>query len=414
MSPSGRRWLWGMIAVALGVRLVIAFATEGVYFDIESMRLIGAELDDRPLQIYGLLNDQPGVEGYEVTRWPYGPVFFLWIAVAWVVDEASPLAFHGLVSVPSIAADVAIAWCVQHFLGLRGAGERARLAGAGLVLLGPAFAVVSGYSGQIDSVAIAPAALALVVWSTPGFGRRALWAGLLIGLGAAIKTPPLLMLLALLPSARSPREAVTLVAAAVAVPAAALAPFFVADPTGAATILGYGGGPGQGGLSLLVQPALAGEWLTSEPLHLSSASETLYDNSSLVALPALAATGVFLLWSRPAPVDATVVLWLAVYTFLPNFFPNYIVWGLPFFIMAGHLRKVGLLQLLCVVPALMLYTKPWPDETIAFVYVPLMVALFMVWVVALALLVRRIVISRRKHPTGVLQPLSEPPVLART
>src|SRR5207302_10782054 len=105
-----------------------------------------------------------------------------------------------------IAADAAIAWLVQAGLGRAGASDRTRLSACALVALGPAFALISGMHGQIDSVAILPAVLALVVWERGG-SRRALAAGLLIGRAASIKTAPGLMVLALLPSVRSRREA---------------------------------------------------------------------------------------------------------------------------------------------------------------------------------------------------------------
>jgi hypothetical protein len=406
-----------MIAVGTAVRLVIAFTTFGVPFDVESQRLVGAHLDDRPLEVYGLLSGQAFVGDDAVNRWPYPPGFFPFIAIAWAIDKATALPFHGLTAVPSIAADAGIAWAVQHFLGLRGATERVRLAGAGLVALGAAFGTVSGYVGQIDPVAFLPAVLALVVWETPGMRRRALVAGLLIGLGAAVKTVPLLLLVALVPTVRSPREGVTLVTAALAVPAAALAPFFLADPSGTATILSYSGGPGLGGLSLLVEPSLAGDWLTNNtPLELSSASEALYDASGLIVALSVVAAGLFLLRYRPSAIDAAVLLWLTVYTFIPNFFHQYIVWGLPFFIMAGHLRKVAPLQVLFLVTAVILYLRhadAWSDDDIALLYVPLMIAFIVIWAVALVVQVRRIVASRRRNPTGVLPPLAAPTLGSR-
>jgi hypothetical protein len=414
MSARGRRWLWIMLAVGSAARLVIAFTTVGVPFDIESARLVGAELDDRPLHVYAILNDPMAGGDIGLSRYPYPPGFFLWIAASWVLEEASGLPFHGLISLPSIVADAAIAWSVQYFLGMRGAGERLRLAAVALVALGPTFGMVAGYQGQIDSVAILPAVLALIVWESPGVRRRALVAGVLIGVGAAVKTAPLLMLLALVPSVRSLREGVVLVSAALAVPAAALAPFFVAEPSGTATIFDYAGVPGLGGLSLVVEPSLAGDWLTNRmPLELSSWSQTLHDHAGLIVLVALAGTGLALLRYRPSAVDAAVLLWLAVYTFIPNLFLQYLVWGLPFFIMAGYLRKVALIQALLVVPALLHFTRPWPNDDIAFVYVPPMIGFVVISAVALVLFARRVVISRRSNPRGVLPPLTAPALRRR-
>jgi len=62
---------------------------------------------------------------------------------------------------------------------------------------------------------------------------------------------------------------VTLVVAAVAVPAILLAPFFLADPSGASAVFDYSGAPGLGGLSLVLQPDLPADWLTVDTLHLT-------------------------------------------------------------------------------------------------------------------------------------------------
>jgi len=126
-----------------------------------------------------------------------------------------------------IAANLGIAFVVQDFLGQRGAERSTRLAGAALVAPGPSFLVVSGYHGQFDAVAFLPAVLALTLWERD-LPRRALWAGLLIGLGGALKTVPLLLLVALLPSVRTRREAAVLVGAAALPVLAALAPFAIA------------------------------------------------------------------------------------------------------------------------------------------------------------------------------------------
>ncbi len=110
-------------------------------------------------------------------------------------------------------------------------------------------------------MAILPAVGALVVWRRVEGPDRAWKAGLLIGLAASIKTVPGLVVLALLPSARGWREAVTLVVASIALPLLALAPFWAADAEAVRRMLRYNGLPGLGGLTLAVQPDLAEAWL---------------------------------------------------------------------------------------------------------------------------------------------------------
>lgn len=403
MSLRGRRALWGLIGASTAIKVVIAFATVGVVFDIESFRLVGAQLDDRPLHFYGTLNQSFSVGGATVFRWPYPSGFVPWIAASVGLEKAG-LPFHGVIQLPSIAADAGLAWLVQFMLGVRGYGERARLAAAALVALGPSFIAVSGYHGQIDPVAILPAVGALLVWERADPARRALLAGALIGAGGAVKTVPLLMVLALLPSARSVREGIRLVGAAAVVPLVAMAPFLIADPRGVIDSLGYAGAPGLGGLSLVVQPDLADSWLKETPLEFSGATQVLYDGGSFLLLAALAALAAFLIRYRPPAVQAAVLLWLTVYVFNPNFFTQYLIWGLPFFLIAGHLWKVAALQAALVVPTVIAYARPWGGELPTVIYVAAMLALWVVWVVALVICVRKVIRGER-GPPAVPRPL---------
>src|SRR4051812_4558669 len=134
-----------MIVIGVVVRTVVAFATVGVAYDIQSLQLVADRLQAaHPFALYADLNAG-------VPRWPYPSGYFPWTLFSdWVADR-SALPFHGLIQVPMIVFDATLAWIVQAYLGLRGAAERTRLWAAGLVAFGPVFAFVSGYLGQIDA-----------------------------------------------------------------------------------------------------------------------------------------------------------------------------------------------------------------------------------------------------------------------
>ena len=280
------------------------------------------------------------------------------------------------------------------------------LSAAALVALGPPFAVISGYHGQTDAIAILPAVVAVIVWELAP-RRRALAAGLLIGAGAAIKTVPGLMVLALLPTARDRREAIVLVGTAVAIPAILLAPFAIADLDGVSKILDYNGAPGLGGLSLVLQPNLAADWLTGVQLQPSDLSSWLVDRHGLPSLISIGAAALFLLRYRPSALDGAVFVWLVVYAFSPNLFLQYAIWGLPFLLLAGYVRTVLLVELGLVVPFVITYATVWESRSIAAVYSPMMIALWAASVVGVFVLGRRIVAGRRRHPEGVQPPLVE-------
>jgi hypothetical protein len=389
MTTRGRRLLWVIIGAGTVARLVYAFATVGQAYDIESLRLVGQALGHHPLHVYSIVNQGEGARlgDFLAFRWPYPPGYMPLAGLGVLLSKIG-LPFHGAIQLFPIAADAAIAWLVQALLRLRGASERVRLAGVALVMFGPVFFVVSGYHGQVDPVAILPALMALYLWETSGSRHRALQAGLLIGLAASIKIIPGIMVLALLPSTRDRREWVTLIGASVGLFLVVVAPFLIADGRAVRAALGYVGGSGLGGLSMFVQPDLVKAFLLERfDIHASSATITLHDDASALVAGAVAAAGVLVLWFRARPLEAAVLLWLAVYVFNPNWFPQYMVWGLPFFIAAGHLVKVALVQAALVPILLLFYLKPWHDELLVKVYFAIMLCL---WLAALGALIAQL------------------------
>lgn len=388
LSRSAGRSLIGLIACGVLMRLAWVAQTGGLPFDMASVRSVATALLDQPLTLYGDLNPE------REYHWPYPPGYFPWVLASHGLDGAGILGFRAAIVLPAIAADAALAWLVQAGLGRAGASERTRLAGAALVAFGPVFALISGYHGQIDAVAILPAVAALLVWERGG-PRRALAAGLLIGAGASIKTAPGLMLLALLPTVASRREAATLVGAAVALPLAALAPFLVADGAGVVRALGYGGIPGQGGLTMLVDPGLTRYWVQNEHgVGPNGLVAFLSAHGSALTGAALLAAGAFAARRRMEPRQAAVLLWLTFYVLGTGFAFQYAIWGLPFLILAGRLRWAAAVQAGLLVPMLVYYLGPFKVDALLPLYYVLMAA---VWA-GLAAALAATVLARRRTP----------------
>lgn len=260
--------------------------------------------------------------------------------------------------VPAILADAALAGLV--WIGLAGRGERQRLVAAALIAFGPVFITIAAYSAQIDSVAILPSVAALLAWERfEGGWSRALVAGLLIGIAGAIKTVPLLMLLALAPTSRSLRETMTLFGAALAILLISLAPFLLADSGGVLGLRRYAGSPGMGGLSLVLQPDLAQAWIT-HLVPFSALTTWLFLRHSWIPNLALAAAFVAVaVRLRPQPREAAAFLWLLVLAFGSGFFFQYLVWLLPFLLLAGYTTATALLQVVVTVPMLIFYVPAW-------------------------------------------------------
>lgn len=395
------RALLVMFTIGLAIRLILAFAFFG-HGDLGGFNMVGQRFLDSPIHSYA-----------GTMPWVYPSGFLPWVAISSFVENHSAIPFHGFVQLLPIAADCAIAALVYTYLGWHRCPERLRLFAYGLVMLGPVFIAISGYHGQIDGVAILPAVIALMVWER-STGNRALWAGLLLGVGAAIKTVPLLLVIPLLVSVTSRREALTLVAAAVAVPVVANLPFFLAEPEAFRRASDYAGVPGRGGLSLLADPSFGAHRLQSEAFaFLASPNETtrfLMDIATVWTIALMAAVGAFFYRFRPSPLDGIVFLWLVVYCFSPNFLHQYLLWSMPFFLMSGYLKQVAALQLAMVPPLLIVYWYELNGPVfLSWVYVVIMLALWLAWLVCLYIVGRNIVRSRRKHPSGVQPPLREYP-----
>jgi hypothetical protein len=390
VDREGKRWLWALIALGTLIRLAIAATTDGVAYDVESFQLTRHALAHDLLHAFGALN---GPGNY---RWPYPPGFFAWIEAAVAGDRVFGGGYIGFIQLAPIAADAALAWLVAWYVAARDLPRRVWLAAGGLIALGPSFVVISGYAVQIDSVAVLPAVAALIVWERSDGADRAWKAGLLLGLAASIKTVPALVVLALLPTARGWREAGALVACAVAVPLVLLAPFAVADLDGVREMLRYNGAPGLGGLTLALQPDLAETWLRV-PTGFNSINDWIFDHQRWVNGAVIGLTAAFLLRFRVAAPLAAVVLWLAVWALGTGFFFQYLVWGLPFMLMAGYIRSAAALQLVTIVPAILFYAGPWKADSIVVAFVIVMLAVWLAWLAALVLLARD---GARGRPTA--------------
>lgn len=378
LSLRGRRTLWLVLGAGLIARLIVAATTGTATDDLHSFEIVRTAIREYPLDFY---------ERVDPLRWPYPPGYLPFVGVIAGITSVTGIDYLHLLRTGPIAADMGIALLVQYILGTTGASERTRLAAAGLVALGPVFFGVSAYQGQLDSVAILPALAAFVVWRRDA-PNRALHAGLLIGLGGSMKTVPLLMVLALAPSARNPRELLTLGGAAAAVPLAMLLPFLVQDPGAVKDHLTYRGFPGLGGLSLLSAPGFPLYWQADHLLPNNWAVRFLIDSGGLVAAAGLVVAALILWRFRPDPLDAAVVVWLAVWLFGVNFFVQYLVWGLPFMLARAELRTAAAIQLLAGPAVLLLYLERDEEWLLWSVYTIPMIVLWLLFAVLLARRVR--------------------------
>ena len=382
-----KRWFWLLVAAGLVVRVVLAFAFRGAEFDIDSFEIVERAVRDDPLHLYGDVN-----EGFY--RWPYPPLYFPWIAIAGWMHDTVGLRFDGWFQLPASFADAGIAWVLWQLGVLRGMSERTRLVVTALVMFGPTFLMISGYHGQIDSTAILPAVAALWVWERGG-ERRALWAGLLIGVAGAVKIVPLVMLVPLVVNARSRREVLTLAGGAAAVFLVVLAPWLATDFGSTVDSLKNRGFPGLGGISLILNPDLTDAALRGTAPENTALIEWLNRNGWIVPFGTLCLATLFLWRRRPDALTGSLIVWLTLMTMGINFALQYAIWGLPFLLAAGRLRAAAVLQVLLLPAGVVFYMAPWQSEAAVVVYSACMIA---VWLLLVALLVRT-VLSARATPS---------------
>jgi uncharacterized membrane protein len=383
-----RRYAWLLAAVLLAGlvgRILFALNTAGVVYDLDSLKIVAGLLHTHPGTVYQVAN-----ANHAYPRWPYPPGFFPIIWLCRVIADHVVLGdgFETVIRFPTILADIGIAFVVQEYLRIRGQSRSRRLAAAALVALGPSFAAISGIHGQIDADGILPVVLAVYVWERR-LPRRALIAGVLIGVGAMVKSVPGVVLLALIPTVDSRREAFELIGAALAVALVAIGPYVIHDGIHWFRNLDYNGGIGLGSLSLVAQPSLALNWLHVGSTPISGFSFDLLHASRWVAAGTVLCTFAVLVRARPSAPLAAAALYLTVYAFGVTFFMQYMVWGLPFLLMAGYIWQVAALEALLFAPVYVIYHGVTSSTVGEALYIAPMLLAWASLVVGLGLLLRR-------------------------
>jgi len=368
-----------LLVGGLAPRLWLAFSFYGVPNDINAYHLVWSALQTDALHVYSTVNATIGAYGLRLFHWPYPPGFFPWIAAAGTLSASTAIPFYAWIKLPAVYADCVIALLIQWYLGLQGVTKRRRLAAFALVMFGPSFWLISGFHGQFDAFAILPALFAFVLWERLSGERRAVAAGSLIGVAGALKLVPLAMALALLPTARSRREGAALLLLPPALLAISLTPFALADPHGVMALRSFQGLPGIGGISLLIQPRFARFWLYNVPTNLSAATLALIRVGGLWNEAIVLLVGLLLFLRHTPAATAAVLIWLAVYSFGSAFAMQYLVWGLPFFLLANKIEWVAVIEALIVVPLILLYGHVAIPHGLA-VYVAFMGLIWLIFV----------------------------------
>jgi hypothetical protein len=111
--------LAALLIVGVGIRLVVAWETDGVAFDLQSFAEVNTALHHHGFSVYDAIHP---------ARWPYPPGYFPWVLAAGKIGQHAD--FIHVIRLPAIAADAGIALIVQDLLRRAGA-RRARGDGQG-------------------------------------------------------------------------------------------------------------------------------------------------------------------------------------------------------------------------------------------------------------------------------------------
>jgi hypothetical protein len=197
---------------------------------------------------------------------------------------------------------------------------------------------------------------------------------------------------------RSRKEAALLVGCALAVPLASSLPFLAADPSGVLRLRHYAGSPGVGGLSLVLQPDLAERWLTQWVVATPLTRWLFIDHAGPYNAMTMIVFGAYAWRFRPSPRVAAALVWLVVLALGSGFFFQYLVWGIPFFLLAGFLRATALLQAVITVPMVLFYLGPWhpADHWVVYLYVSLMLGVWAMWAMGTAALARKTIVAEAR------------------
>jgi uncharacterized membrane protein len=279
-----------------------------------------------------------------------------------------------------------------------------RLMATAMVALAPNSIALYSMHGQVDPVQWLPAVLAIIAWERLPQDRRAVAGGLLIGLAAAIKIVPGILILALLPACRTWRERALLVAAAAAIPIIVLAPYVAVDLHALRDSLDYRGLAGQGGISLIAQPDLALLRYAAKPVTSFTGLENFVQDAAQAAvIIGGLAVAVRAYVARAQPAETACALLLVVFVLGANFLTPYLSWIVPFALLAGWTRFYLVTQALAFLPLLFRYLPAdwvpslglgpklatWNESLVWALYIPASIALWLAFVFWLVRWLRR-------------------------
>jgi hypothetical protein len=339
---------WPAILLIAGIaRLAPAlWLPVGASYDIESYRLVtDALLSGR--EVYTSV----------LGRHPYLPFQMYIMGGMASLATATGLPYVAAIKLPAVLADVALTGLI-YAVAARSATRPWAAYAALLYALNPISILVTAYHGQFEAVTLLLLALAWLAWDVGRPGRSA------VALGFAIlnKTWPVVLLPALFIRLRGWRARAGYVLIALGVPVlfvVAYLAFFAADPLPMLRrALTHRGVAGYWGPGAVLNPAA----------QLYPGLQPLVDASLSLRNWLLAAAVLFGTWwtRRESLLDAFLTTLLAIFAVTVGFGIQWLVWPVPFALLAGEYRWVKAYSLagalMLAVHLYGLHLFPWLPE----------------------------------------------------
>lgn len=253
--------------------------------------------------------------------WP--PVWPVFVLFAYLTSDTLGLPFPFTVKLLPIAADIILTTVLLSAatrFGLR------RYFTAAVYAFNPVAIYTSAIHGNFDAIPALFCTLAIISASRMEADPNGVRAGTWLGIGAAFKTFPLLILPALMSAANPFRRRLTIAAVAVGIfLAALLLPWPLIGSAAIAGILRYRGFHGWWGITAI-------EFLTGQSLPGIT--------RSLIFYGAMGAAALLLLMKRAPPPLGALFLLLTFYLATPGFGLQYLLWIVPIAIIADQRRAL--------------------------------------------------------------------------
>lgn len=269
----------------------------------------------------------------------------LWPLIAWfsyVTSEAMGLPFPLVVKLFPIGADIILTFVLYSAAGDFGLP---RYFTAAAYAFNPIAIYASAIHGNFDSIPALCLTLAIIDTGRQPAEPNGVRAGAWLGIGAAFKTWPLLILPAIVSGARPLRRQITIAAVATGVfLAALLLPWPVIGTSAIASIFRYRGFHGWWGVTSI-------EFLTGRELPGRSVSWIFYG--------VMAAAALLLLAKRTAAPRAALLLLLTFYLATPGFGLQYLLWIVPIALIADPRRCLAYSGLAGVIILFELIVRPY-------------------------------------------------------